>query len=347
MIGGQHMRNLLAPPLPGWYTRRMPSASKPMELLLQIGVSYQREWLTPFIAAACFIALRAFGVPLGRLDWFLAFVLLLPVFMATLSVLLTHPEFLIEYHGLRHRWQAMPALLPRYQRSVARSQGDIKGRVAAASWRARMAAHREGIEAGLAQLRPLEDDPEVPEVDVLRIEVIVRMELGYYAEAIALCPGLVELEPDNLMNWLVVAELVALFDDDPEAARRAFDMARSFDTFSMLGPLSWYFEGITLFAERDYAAALEPLSEFRACVPKLRHRLPQILGIGSSAATAQAIAEAGLGNTDAARATLWSMRTSLRRHEASHLLNHCRYMLALRDLEHLLDPPGSRAAVRA
>lgn len=318
----------------------MLTASKPMELLLQILLLYRNAGFSTVVLAGFFVVNRLSGRVFGLFDGLLLFVVVMPLIAAVVSTFGANIEFLITYHGVRRQWERVSALLPRYERTMSRAFGRPRGRLAAAKWRALMLAHTVSPEAGLAELLPLGDDPEIPHPEWLRTLGAFHGELLQLGDARETFRVLVEHEPDNAINWATIVECDGIFFDDAASARRALHAARACPNFGSLGPLTEYVDGIMLCVEGAYEDAIERLGPFREWTTQSFQRFPGALSLYAGASTMLAVAYDGLGRTDEAVGVLSGMRKLLAEQQVAYLLEHAADALALRGLDHLLPVPG-------
>jgi|GEM_PF-2605298 len=306
--------------LPEWYTRRMLTASRPMEYLLSVALLYRQMWVTKLILVAILIRNLASGQDFGVIEGLLLAFILLPFLLGLLSVVLVNPDGLVNGLAVRGQWDAILLQLPRFERRAARALGADRAKLVIAGWRARCLAKVGRPADGLEQLERLKGHANIPEVDRLLMLAQYYDTVEDYDEAAESLAQALELDPESVQAWTALVEIDALHRDLPETARFALDSARSLPGYGGLGPGADFLEGVALAAEDRFETAIEHLRRFREWAGTQYQRLPVTIAIDAAAGAMEVASLRALGRTDEADRVLGAIRARLQREQALHLM---------------------------
>lgn len=313
-------RHALPRKLPEWYTRRILTASRPMEYLLSVALLYRQMWVTTLILGVILIRNLTSGRDFGVIEGLLLAFILLPFLLAILSIILVNPDALVNGLAVRGQWDAILLQLPRFERRAARALGADRAKLVIAGWRARCLAKVGRPEEGLEQLMRLKGHPDISEVDRLLMLSQYYDTIENYDEAAESLAQALDLDPENVQAWAGLVEIDAVHRDLPESARLALDTARSLPGYGSLGPGAEYLEGIALATEDRFESAIEHLRRFREWAGTQYQRLPQTIAIDAAAGSMEVASLRALGKLEEADQVLAGIRSRLQRNQALHLM---------------------------
>lgn len=299
----------------------LASATPGGALWLLIMDGYRKLAFLLLVLGAFFLLRRYQGAPFAWYDCGFPLLAVTPFLIVLL--LPRTPRYYRELQraAVEARWPELLTWVERIEPAL-RKQG-ASGLLEIAKWRARALAAMGRKDEAVRVMEQVAEAPGVSRASHLVYLSMFHESLHDFQQSRACLEQAVEIDPENSLAWLALAELLAKrFESSAEARSALGRLGQGAMTATTRAGVS-FIEAVIALNERRFEDARRGLEAMRAHLAAEAVSTPLAVGLQREVEALLVLACAGAGDVEAARRYFGLCEAALRLHDDSNLLSRC------------------------